>query len=449
MSVPAHIIAYARQTLERFVAIPSVAAEGRGIDAAADFVECCLAEQGFQTARHATKGAPVIFGEVQAPGRATLLFYNHYDVQPADPLELWDSDPFVLTERGGKLYGRGAADDKGEIVARLAALKWLKETHGQLPLSIKFLIEGEEEIGSPNLSNYVATHHALLRADACVWEFGGVDAHERPMTYCGLKGILTVELRCKTAHGDLHSSYGAVVDNAAYRMASALASLRDRDGRVLIDGFYDDVTAPTAADETAIAALPHEDAELAQTFGVAQFLGGVKGTAFQRQLYFAPALNINGLHSGYGGPGSKTVLPAEATAKLDIRLVPDQDPMKVFKQLKDHLIKHGFDELEVQLLEHYEHAARSDITHPLVQQTIAALREVYQTEPVVYPNSAGSGPMYPFVKHLGIPIVGIGCGYPGSQIHAPNEHIRSDLLEKGIASVYQLLERYAHQAAGA
>ena len=440
MNVPEHIMRYARDALARLVAVPSVAAEGRGIAEAAALVRELLEAEGMRAELHATPGAPVVYGEKPGAG-PTVLFYNHYDVQPADPLALWESDPFTLTERGGELYGRGAADDKGELVSRLAALRWFREKHGGLPFGVKFVVEGEEEVGSPNLAAYVEANRERLRADACVWEFGGVDAAGRPATYCGLKGILTVELRARTASFDLHSSYGAVVENPAYRLAALLASLRDEDGRVLIPGFYDDVTAPTEADEAALAALPREDVDLARTFGTEGFIGGAAGLEFLRRLYFEPALNINGFHAGYGGPGSKTVLPAEAEAKLDIRLVPDQDPQKVLAGLQDHLSQRGFGDVSVTALEHAERAARVDITHPFVQNTVAALREVYDQEPVVYPNSAGSGPMYPFVEHLALPIVGVGCGYPGSRIHSPNEHLRLDDFDKGVAAVLRVLER--------
>ena len=440
--IPEHIQQYALDVLKALVAVPSVAAEGRGIDEASALTKRLLEAEGFDVALHPTGGAPVVFGHLDAGTGPTVLMYNHYDVQPADPLDLWESDPFELTERDGKLYGRGAADDKGEIVSRLAALKWFKEKHGSLPFSVKFLIEGEEEIGSPNLASYVEAYKDTLAADVAIWEFGGVDAAERPMTYCGLKGILTVELSVRTTSHDLHSSYGAVVENPIFVLSAALASLRDANGRVLIDGFYDDVIAPTAEQLELVNSLPDEDTDLARVFGVDGFIGGVTGSAMQRQLLFEPNVNYNGFHSGYAGMGSKTVLPAEAFAKLDFRLVPDQDPLKVKAQLEAHFVKHGFDAINVTVLEHAERGARSDVTHPWVQETVATLREVYGKEPVMYPNVAGSGPIHPFVEHLGVPVVGIGCGYPGSRIHSPNEHIRRDLLEKGIQSTLRLLERY-------
>ena len=388
----------------------------------------------------------MVYAERIVTGAPTLLFYNHYDVQPEDPVEAWLSPPFELTERDGALYGRGAADDKGEVIARLTALRLFRERHGELPFGVRFVIEGEEEIGSPHLAAYIERHADRLRADGCVWEFGGVDGDDRPATYCGMKGILTVELRVATAGGDLHSSYGVVIDNAAYRLAAAIASLRDRDGHVTIAGFRDGIVPPTDADLALVDALPDEDVALRRAFGVDRYLAGLEGAAWRRALYLEPTMNVNGFHAGYGGEGAKTVLPARAVAKLDFRLVPDQDPLHVLGTLRAHLARHGFEDVEVLRLQHAERAGRSDVTHPFVRDTVTALREVYGQAPVVYPNSAGSGPIHPFVEVLGVPVVGVGCGYPGSHIHGPNEHLRLRDFGRGVLALTRLLELTAARA---
>ncbi|MFO7546616.1 MAG: M20/M25/M40 family metallo-hydrolase [Trueperaceae bacterium] len=443
MDLPGTVRSYARAALERLLAIPSVSAEGRGMDEAASVVRELLEELGFGVELHATEGAPVVFAERPAPeGRPTILFYNHYDVQPADPLDAWEVEPFALTEKDGIWYGRGSSDDKGQLVSRLAALRWFLERHGELPFGAKFVIEGEEEVGSPNLARYVQDHAARLAADGCVWEFGGVTASGRPMTYFGLKGILCIGMHARTAGYDLHSSLGAVVENPIYRLAAALASLRDRDGRVLVKGFYDDVAPLSDTEEELLAALPDEAPELAKLYGVERFLGGVTGAAFQRRLLTEPNVNYNGFHAGYGGPGSKTVLPAEAGAKLDLRLVPNQDPARILRALREHLDEHGFHDVTIEELETSEFAARSDADHPFVRATIEALREAYGEEPVVYPGVAGSGPMHPFVEHLGVPVVGLGCSYPGSRVHSPNEHIRVADFDRSVVALLGLLERY-------
>jgi acetylornithine deacetylase/succinyl-diaminopimelate desuccinylase-like protein len=435
--------ARAHERLRRLVALPSVAADGRAIPETAEAVAELLAEDGFAPELHDTGGAPVVFAQRLVPGAPTLLLYNHYDVQPEDPLDAWTSPPFELTERDGAWYGRGAADDKGELVSRLAALRAFRARHGEPPFGVTLVIEGEEEIGSPHLADYVATHAERLRADGCLWEFGGVDAAGRPVTYCGMKGILTLELRLRTAGRDLHSSFGAVADGAAWRLAAAVASLRDADGTVRVDGFRDGVAPPSARDLALVDGLPDEEAELREVFGIGRWLGGVEGDAWKRALTFEPTINVNGFHAGYGGEGAKTVLPAEAACKLDVRLVPEQEPLAVLAAIERHLARHGFEDVEVVRLEHAERAARSDTSDPFVQEAIAALRETYGQAPVVYPNSAGSGPIHPFVVGLGVPVVGIGCGYPGSRIHGPDEHVRIADVEAGTAATVRLLERIA------
>jgi len=441
-TMPDDIQRFARATLARLVAVPSVAAQGRGIDEASTLVRDILAAEGFAAELHPTAGSPVVYARKGSDAGPTVLFYNHYDVQPPEPLEAWDSDPFVLAEREGNLYGRGAADDKGELVSRLSALKWFERRHGSLPFTALFLVEGEEEIGSLHLSDYVEEHRERLAADACMWEFGAVDALERPTTFLGLKGIVTLELHVRTADRDLHSSYGAVVENAAHRMAAAVASLHATDGRVVIEGFYDDVREPSAEVRAMVDRLPDEDAGLAELFGVERFVDGVAGAAFRRRIFLDPALNVNGIHAGYGGHGAKTIVPCEALAKLDVRLVPDQDPHRVLELIGRHLAARGFGDVKVRVLEHLEHPVRAAVDHPFVDAAVAALREVYGREPVVQPNTPSSGPMYPFVHFLGLPVVGIGCGYPGSRIHAPNEHLRWGDFELGTAATLRLLERY-------
>lgn len=439
--LPADISRYSRDALARLVAIPSVAAEGRSLTPAAEVVQELLEALGATTELHATDGAPVVFATSPAPpGKPTVLFYNHYDVQPADPLELWHRDPFALTEEEGVWYGRGVSDDKGHLVSRLAALRWLKAEHGELPLGFKFLVEGEEEVGSPNLMAYVLANLGHLSADGCVWESGGVTATGRPTAYFGMKGVISLELKVTGPSHDLHSSYGAVVENPIYHLASALASLRDEQGRVRVAGFYDDVVPLTASELELLGALPDEGEELKGAFGVDGYIGGVSGAEFQRQLLTEPNINYNGFHSGYGGPGSKTVLPAEATAKLDIRLVPDQDPDRIVKVVREHLDASGFQDVTLTELETSSKAARSETDHAFVRAAIQALREGFGSEPVAYPNVAGSGPMHPFVAELGLPVVGIGCGHPGSREHSPNENVRVADYERSVVALKRFLE---------
>jgi acetylornithine deacetylase/succinyl-diaminopimelate desuccinylase-like protein len=442
-TLPRHLAESFQHTLARFVAIPSVGAEGRGQSEMAALVAEELDALGLDAEVHETAGAPVVFAERRVPGAPTVLFYNHYDVQPADPLELWESDPFTLTERDGKLFGRGASDDKGQLVSRLIALKWLRERHGELPFGVVFVVEGEEEIGSPNMVPYVTEQRERLAADVGFWEFGGVDAKDRPTLVCGLKGIASIDLTLRTAAHDLHSANGPVVQNAAYRLAAAVASLRDQDGRVLIDGFYDRVRPPTDAERRYVEAAPREDDVLKDEYGVERFLGDATGAEFQRRLQLEPTLNVNGIHGGYGGPGTKTVLPASAMAKLDFRLVPDQDPHEVVRLLRAHLDRNGYADVESRLNEEPEWPARVDPDAPFLQHAAAALEEVYGSPAVVIVSSGGSGPLHPFVDQLGIPIAMLGIGYPGNRVHSPNEHLRWQDVHRGTFATVRTLERWA------
>ncbi len=442
-SLPSDLRERYRDLLARWVALPSVAAEGRAQAATAEAVADDLRALGLDVEIHATAGAPVVYAQALVPGAPTVLFYNHYDVQPADPVDLWTSDPFTLTERDGKLFGRGATDDKGQLASRVVALAWLKRRHGgRWPVGVKFVIEGEEEIGSPSMGAYVDAHREALAADACVWEFGGVDARDRPQLVSGLKGIVTLDLRVRTAAFDQHSALGPVVQNAVWVLAAAVASLRDAAGRVLVDGFYDRVRPSTEAETRFVEAAPREDDAVGAAIGVDRFLGGATGAEWHRRLQLEPAINVNGVHGGYGGPGMKTVLPAEASAKLDVRLVPDQDPDEIVTLIRAHLDRHGFGAVEATVAERPERPARVDPTHPWVQHAAAALEEAYGTPAVVTVSSGGSGPLHPFVDTLGLPVVMLGVGYPQGRAHAPDEHVRWTDVERGTFATVRTLERW-------
>ncbi len=457
--LPPDLRARYRELLARWVALRSVAAagaaDGGGAEGAAaegaatgaataEAVATDLRALGLDVEVHPTDGAPVVYAEALVEGAPTVLFYNHYDVQPADPVDLWTSDPFTLAERDGKLFGRGATDDKGQLASRVVALEWLARRHGgRLPVGVKFVVEGEEEIGSPHMGAYVEAHRHRLQADACVWEFGGVDANERPQLVSGLKGIVTLDLHVRTAAVDQHSGLGPVVPNAAWVMAAAVASLRDAEGRALVDGFYDRVRPPTDAESRFVAAAPREDDVLGAAIGVDRFLGGATGSEWHRRVQLEPVINVNGIHGGYGGPGTKTVLPAEARAKLDVRLVPDQQPDDIVALIRAHLERHGFGAVEVTVAERPELPSRVDPDHPWVRHAAAALEEVYGTPAVVVVSSGGSGPMHPFVDTLGLPVVMLGVGYSQGRAHAPDENVRWVDVERGTFATVRTIERWA------
>ena len=444
----AHIEAnvdYWIEQLARLCAQPSVSAQNYGIAECADLVATMLREQGFRAEVMPSDGYPVVYAEGDGRSDKTLLFYLHYDVQPAEPLELWDSPPFELTQRDGKLYARGISDDKGHIICRLAALAAVKDALGELPCNVKFIIEGEEEIGSSNMPAFVEKHQEKLAADACIWEFGGVDHEGRPSQALGMRGICYVELSVQTASIDAHSGLGgSIFPNAAWRLIWALNTLKDQNERILIPGFYDNVLPPSERDLEMLAAMPSEAAHLKEMFNLDGFLLGLTDDLeLKRTAVFEPTCTICGLTSGYQGAGSKTVLPAKASAKIDFRLVPNQSPPEIVSKLRAHLDANGFTDVEIQLLGGGR-PAKVDPDDPFVTLTNETAVTVYDKEPVVAPIIGGSGPNYPFIHTLGLPLVAAGIGYPGSQVHAPNENMRLDYFLLGTKHTARIIEQFAN-----
>jgi acetylornithine deacetylase/succinyl-diaminopimelate desuccinylase-like protein len=417
--------------LGEFVAMPSVSAQKQAIPETAEWVRRQLEGIG-ATAEIVDKqapGHPVVLGELPGESSQTLLLYNHYDVQPPEPFELWTSPPFKMRRDGETLYGRGISDNKGHLISRLLAIEAVQHANGgKLPVTVKFLIEGDEEIGSPMFHEFVEQHRERLAAAVCLHEGGGVNATGRPIVSLGVKGIFAVELRSRTAARDSHSSYGVTIPNAAWRLVWALASLKDENERIRIAGFYDAVRPPTAEEDAFLRELPSEEEKLLERLELRDFVCGVRGYDYQRRLVFEPTCTINGIGSGYQGAGHKTVLPAEAMAKLDFRLVPDQDPADVEAKLRKHLADEGFDDIEVVAAEG-ELPARSDAKHPFVDLVCSTARKVYGQEPVTFPNGAGTQPLYPIVSILGVPVASAGISNPDGRAHAPDENIRvSDFI---------------------
>lgn len=430
--------------LSRLCAQPSVAAQNWGLVECADLVGEMLKARGFEVQILPTGGAPVVFAERSGRSDKTLLFYNHYDVQPPEPLDLWDSPPFEPTLRDGKLFARGVSDDKGHITSRLFALDALLDADGDLPCKVKFIIEGEEETSSVHLHDFVEQHQDLLSADACIWEFGQVDDRGVPLQYAGLRGICYVELSVSTADRDAHSGLGgSIFPNAAWRLVWALNSLKGPDERIRIPGHYDSVIPPSERDIEYLEALPDPAEEYKQRYGVDHFLKGITGGAkLRRAEIFEPTCTICGLTSGYQGPGSKTVLPAQASAKVDFRLVPDQRPDQVLRSLRQHLDAEGFEDVEITFLGG-EPPARTDPDDAFIQLVCQTAEPIYGSAMQVVPLSGGSGPNYPFVHYLDLPIATAGLGYPGTQAHAPNENIRIDLYLKHARHMARVLAEFS------
>ncbi len=430
--------------LAKLVRQPSVAARGEGIEQCAKIVEQMMKDVGLSTKIIREEGAnPVVYGEVESEVvEKTLLFYDHYDVQPPEPLEEWTSDPYSCEIRDGKIYGRGVADNKGNTVSRLKAVQAFLETVGNVPVNIKFVIEGEEEIGSPHLAPVIKANKELFSADAGIWEFGGIDRKGHPLVYLGLKGILSVELRATGANRDVHSANAPLIPSPAWRLVWALGTLKNESDEILIDGFYDSVVSPSAEEMEYVKAIPFEEEEKKRDLELDEFINKVTGLEAVKALLYEPTCTINGLLTGYTSAGSKTVLPNKAMVKLDFRLVPSQMPDEIFSKLVKHLNRHGFGDIEVTMGGSTE-PAKTLATEGFVQTVIKSAEKVYGKKAVVYPTSAASGPLHLFRNWLGYPIVSVGCAHVESRGHAPNENITVEGFATGTKLIATIINDFA------
>jgi acetylornithine deacetylase/succinyl-diaminopimelate desuccinylase-like protein len=430
--------------LSTYVAQPSISAQNLGLKECAQIVKDMLDKRGFKAEVMPTDGAPVVFAERKGKSDKTLLIYTHYDVQPPEPLELWESPPFEPEIRGDKMYGRGVSDDKSHLTSRLFAIDAILDEDGELPCNIKFIVEGEEETASEHLHEFVTQNMDKLKADACIWEFGGVDHRDVPMQYLGLRGICYVELSVESLGTDVHSGLGgSIFPNAAWRLTWALTSLKGVDERILIPGFYDDAIPPSARDRELMGKLPDVADVYKKQYGVKEFIKGLKGgTELKVEEVFTPTCTICGLTSGYQGVGQKTVQPASASAKVDFRLVPNQKPDDILKKLRAHLDAQGFSDVKI----HYwggEPAARTDPDDAFIKIVVDTSTEIYGVPMEIVPMVGGSGPSYPFVHDLGLPVATMGLGYPETKAHAPNENIRIDLYLKHAKHMARVIKEFA------
>lgn len=432
-----------------FLRQPSVAATGQGIVEMAALVARRLAGLGFDVKIVPTgvDTPPVVWAEL-GDGPNEMLIYNHYDVQPAEPLDLWETPPFEPTIRNGRMFARGAADDKGELVTRIHAVEaWLK-TQGKLPCKIKWLIEGEEEVSSPHLHGFVEQHKDWFKkpdgspVDGCLWEFGSFDRKGRFVITTGVKGICYVELHAKGVAYDLHSSLAAIAPNAAWRLVWALNTIKGADEKILIDGYYDHVREPNPAEEAVLKAMPFEEDTMKKEWQIDAFVTGVKGYDAVKRLYFQPTATIAGLTSGWQGTGAKTVLPAAASAKIDFRLVPNLSPDIVLDLLRKHLDKHGFADIEIKLLGGYQ-SEISDPNSGIMRAAKEACRKVHKQEPVHELLSAGSGPMWSLSSFIGkVPVICAGISHPDSRVHSPNENSIVQNYYDGMRYIGVLLDEF-------
>lgn len=437
------------EELKTFLRIPSISTlpeHAADIQRAAEFVAAGLREVGMEhaeiipTSRH-----PLVYADwLHAPGKPTVLCYGHYDVQPADPLELWNTPPFEPTLRGGNLYGRGTADDKGQMYMHIKALEALRAVNGSFPLNVKFLVEGEEEVGGASIAKYVAANREKLKADVALVSDTAMYAPGMPTLCTGLRGLIYLEIEASGPARDLHSGlYGGAAPNPIFALIELLAKAKDENGVIRIPGIYEDVEAPAPAEKQSWERLPFDEGEFLRNEVGAEQLTGEPGYSVLERIWARPTLEVHGIGGGFTGTGAKTVIPATAVAKVSLRLVPRQDPDKIQAAVK------GFIEantprgirVAVRVLSASPGLVMNP-DHPAIAVAAKAFSDVFG-KPTVFIRSGGSVPIVgDFAKHLGIPTVMMGFGLPDDGLHSPNEKYNLENYYKGIMTIAHFFEQY-------
>jgi acetylornithine deacetylase/succinyl-diaminopimelate desuccinylase-like protein len=456
MPIPADLDAYLDEHKTRiqdelfdFLRIPSVSARSEhkhDMQRAADWLADSMSRIGIETRIHDTPGHPIVLGEWRkaGPGRPTVLVYGHYDVQPAEPLDLWTSPPFEPTVRDGKLFARGSVDDKGQLFLHVKAIEAHLATRGTLPVNVIVMAEGEEEVGSEHLAQFIERHRELLRCDAVVISDSAMFAPGIPSILSSLRGMAYFQIDVQGPSGDLHSgSYGGAVMNPATALARIIATFHDADGHVAIPGFYDSVREWPAAVREGMRKLPFDESTFRHETGVKEVFGE-KGYTTLERVWTRPTCELNGLLSGYTGEGAKTVLPAKAMAKVSCRLVPDQTPEEIQRVMQEHVrrVTPPGVTVTVQHL-HGGRPWRADLAGPLYDAATRALEAAFGRAPVIT-GEGGSIPVVgDFERILGAPVLLVGFGLPGENAHAPDEWISVDNFEKGTRAVAALWDEMA------
>lgn len=437
-----------RAELFDLLRIPSVSARSEhkpDMARNAEWVRESLGRLGFETKIHPTKGHPIVVGEWRkALGAPTVLIYGHYDVQPAEPLELWTSPPFEPTVRDGKIYARGSVDDKGQFFLHIKALEAHLETRGTLPVNVVFLLEGEEEIGSEHLAEFVTANRDLLKADAVVISDSTMYAEGQPSILSSLRGLAYFEINVQGPSGDLHSGmFGGAVVNPATALAQIISTFHDSSGKVAIDGFYDSVREWEPEIRQQMKELPADDAEFLKEVGAPQ-LGGESGYTTLEKLWTRPTCEVNGLLSGYTGEGAKTVLPARAMAKVSCRLVPDQLPHDIERLFKAHVARVAPEGVTV-TCEHL-HGGRpwkAKLEGPIFDAARRALKSAFGKAPVITGEGGSIPVVSDFEETLRAPVLLVGFGLPGENAHAPDEWISEENFRLGMVAMARMWDEYA------
>ncbi|MGX1785105.1 M20/M25/M40 family metallo-hydrolase [Bosea sp. NPDC055332] len=441
-AVFAHIEANRSAFLDRLLAYlrhPSISAENIGIAEVGALLVEMLTKIGLETSLVPTDGHPMVVARWQkAPGKPTVLLYGHYDVQPPDPLDKWLSPPFEPTIRDGRIYARGVGDNKGQHFAQILAIESHLAVHGTLPCNVILLLEGEEEIGSPNIAGFVHANQAMLEADLAVTADGPRHASGAAAIKFGSRGVVSFELRCRHAVRDVHSgNFGGVVPNPIWTLVHLLGTMKNAAGEITIAGLHDDIEAPTPEELAAIEALPLDIEAVKRSLGLTR-LDAPADRPFYERLCFRPTLTINGFHGGYGGPGSKTVLPNEALVKCDIRLVEAQDPGDILRKVAAHVAQHA-PEVEFIAADAGMQPSKTPIASPFTAPLRRAFVAAQGVEPLLIPAGFGSLPGYVFTKILGIPAFVTPYANPDEANHAPNENLTLDCFYSGLRTGAALL----------
>jgi acetylornithine deacetylase/succinyl-diaminopimelate desuccinylase-like protein len=440
---------HARSFIERLQSLcrmPSVAARGTGMRAMAGEIEQSLKRVGVGTRTFKFgNGYPIVYGECGA-GQKSFILYGHYDVAPIGNVTEWSFGPFSAAVVDNKLYARGVANGKGDIVARLAAVEAYQKSSGKLPVTLKFLLEGEDNLGSHSLYRFSKENCELLQANGCLWDEGYKDTKDNLVISLGFKGISFIELRVQGARTELHSKWGGVVPNPAWRVVQALSTITSPKGVITVDGFTSYIAPPTEEDLEALKNITLDEGALKKDFRITSFMRGMKGYSLVKELVFGPTCTICGIHTGYTEVGHKTVLPAYAMARLDFRLVPDLTPQLVVKLLRDHLDLRGFQDVEIVEIA-ASPTAKSSHTSRVARAAIDSAKEIYGAHPIVYPLNPASGPVGGVcgISENQTPVVSVGTSYSASNPHGPDEHIRLDDFIQHIKFLGRLIHNLGKQ----
>ena len=436
------------EELFEFLRIPSVSAKSEhNADTArcADWLKSSLDRIGVPAKVYPTSGHPIVVGEWRkAPDAPTVLIYGHYDVQPPEPLDLWASPAFEPTVRDGKIFARGSVDDKGQVFLHIKALEAHLATRGKLPVNIVIIVEGEEEVGSDNLCEFIEGHKDLLRADAVVISDSAMFAEGQPSILSSLRGLAYFEINVQGPAGDLHSgSYGGAVQNPATALARIISTFHDENGHVAIEGFYDKVDEWTPKVREGMRKLPFDDSQMMKEVFV-DALGGEKGYSTLEKLWIRPTCEVNGLLSGYTGEGAKTVLPAKAMAKVSCRLVPHQDPREIEKLMAAHVAKVAPRGVKASVTAlHGGSPWRADLSGPIFEAAKRALAKSFSKEPVIVGEGGSIPVVSDFQRVLNAPVLLVGFGLPGENAHAPDEWISEENFRIGMRAMAALWDEFA------